>query len=178
MGLAGASKAVSSLSEDIVGIADQTNLLALNAAIEAARAGEYGRGFSVVADEVRALAARSQKSATDISENIKKVNAYMDGVEESMGLVLNQVAKCLTEASGTVENLKDISAGSISVVDQIQSIAVASEQQAVAAKEISNHIELVAASAQENSDMAKQTSEVAGYLVSLANGSKTQGVSS
>jgi len=102
----------------------------------------------------------------------------MEGVEESMGLVLNQVAKCLTEASGTVENLKDISAGSISVVDQIQSIAVASEQQAVAAKEISNHIELVAASAQENSDMAKQTSEVAGYLVSLANGSKTQGVSS
>jgi len=166
--LAEASKAVSSLSSDLIGIADQTGLLALNAAIEAARAGEYGRGFSVVADEVRALAVRSVKSANDISENIERVNAYMSGVEDSMDQVLNQVETCLSETSTTVTNLNDISRGSESMLDQIRSIAAASEQQSVAAKEISSHIESVAANAQENSYMARQTSEVAGYLVSLA----------
>ncbi len=166
--LAEASKSVSTLSADIVGIADQTSLLALNAAIEAARAGEYGRGFSVVADEVRALAVRSQKSAQDISENINQVNAYMSGVERSMGSVLLQVENCLMEASVAVEKLEGISTGSESVSTQIHAIAVASEQQASAAKEISCHIERVAVSAQENSYMAKQTAEVANYLVSLA----------
>lgn len=166
--LAEASKSVSTLSDDIVGIADQTSLLALNAAIEAARAGEYGRGFSVVADEVRALAVRSQKSANDISENIQRVNDYMSGVENSMADVLVQVERCLSEASVAVEKLEGISNGSESVSTQIHAIATASEQQATAAKEISDHIERVAVSAQENSYMAKQTAEVAGYLVSLA----------
>jgi methyl-accepting chemotaxis protein len=122
-------------------IADQTNLLALNAAIEAARAGEQGRGFAVVADEVRKLAERTTKATKEIAGMIKKIQTdtagAVSGMEEGTGEV--EKGKKLADRAGA--SLQEIVGVSQKVTDMVTQIAAASEQQSSASEQISKNVE-------------------------------------
>lgn len=163
---------VTAMSQIISDIAGQTNLLALNAAIEAARAGEHGRGFAVVADEVRALAVRSQGSASEIAANIGRVQESMQQVLVSMSNVVEKTDKSLQGVFSTDESLKAILTTTDDVFGLIDEIAVAAGQQSIAAREISKHIETVADLANQNSYRAGQAAEIADHLHRLTHQSE------
>ncbi|MFC3116892.1 methyl-accepting chemotaxis protein [Cellvibrio fontiphilus] len=158
---------VTSMSKIIGDIAGQTNLLALNAAIEAARAGEHGRGFAVVADEVRALAVRSHGSAAEIAANIARVQESMQQVSGSMRSVVEKTDNSLREVANADASLSAILTTTTTVFGLIDEIAVAAGQQSIAAREISKHIETVADLANQNSFRAGQAAEIADHLHKL-----------
>lgn len=158
---------VTSMSKIIGDIAGQTNLLALNAAIEAARAGEHGRGFAVVADEVRALAVRSHGSAAEIAANIARVQESMQQVSGSMKSVVEKTDNSLQEVAKADASLASILTTTNTVFGLIDEIAVAASQQSIAAREISKHIETVADLANQNSFRAGQAAEIADHLYKL-----------
>jgi methyl-accepting chemotaxis protein len=122
-------------------IADQTNLLALNAAIEAARAGEQGRGFAVVADEVRKLAERTTKATKEIAGMIKKIQADTTGAVQSMEEGTQEVERGIELADRAGMSLKEIVGVSQKVTDMVTQIAAASEQQSSASEQISKNVE-------------------------------------
>jgi len=124
----------------IRGIADQTNLLALNAAIEAARAGEQGRGFAVVADEVRALAHRTQTSTVDIEKMIGEVQAGADGAVAAMNKSLTWANNTQTLAQNAGQALERITASVASINERNLVIASASEEQAQVAREVDRNL--------------------------------------
>jgi methyl-accepting chemotaxis protein len=155
-------------------IADQTNLLALNAAIEAARAGEQGRGFAVVADEVRALAERTTKATKEISDMIKGIQKETHEVVESMEKGVSQARAGTMEAGKSREALKEILTQVETLNSQVNQIATAAEQQTATTSEISNNINQItevvqetAKGAQESADSANQLSGLADELRSL-----------
>lgn len=121
-------------------IADQTNLLALNAAIEAARAGEQGRGFAVVADEVRALAERTTKATREISEMIKAIQQETKMAVVAMEEGVNEVTKGTEKAAGSGRALEQILEKINEVTSQINLVAVAAEEQTATTSEISNNM--------------------------------------
>ncbi len=125
-------------------IADQTNLLALNAAIEAARAGEQGRGFAVVADEVRKLAERTTKATKEIADMIKKIQKDTREAVTSMNQGTVEVENGIQLADKAGKSLTEIIGGSNKVVDIASQVAAASEQQSSASGQISQNIELIA----------------------------------
>ncbi|MFO7445554.1 MAG: methyl-accepting chemotaxis protein [Ignavibacteriaceae bacterium] len=124
-------------------IADQTNLLALNAAIEAARAGEQGRGFAVVADEVRKLAERTTKATKEIAEMIKQIQKDTLDAVSSMNKGTEEVDKGRKLANSAGESLKEIITASAKVLDDVTQVASASEEQSAAAEEVSRNIEAI-----------------------------------
>jgi methyl-accepting chemotaxis protein len=137
-------------------IADQTNLLALNAAIEAARAGEQGRGFAVVADEVRKLAERTTKATKEIATMIKQIQKDTYDAVDSMNEGTKQVekGKLLAERAGS--SLKEIIVGAELVVDIVTQVAAASEEQSSASEQISKNIEGISSVTQESASGIQQ----------------------
>jgi methyl-accepting chemotaxis protein len=151
-------------------IADQTNLLALNAAIEAARAGEQGRGFAVVADEVRKLAERTGKATGEITEMIKGIQAETNDAVGSMETGIQEVDKGRELADQAGNSLTEIVNMSQRVMDMIQQIATASEEQSAAAEQISKNIEHISSVTKETASGAEQSAAAAEELSRQAEG--------
>ncbi len=149
-------------------IADQTNLLALNAAIEAARAGEHGKGFAVVADEVRKLAERTTKATKEIREKIELIQERTAGAVEAMNSGRKDVETGVGLASEAGVSLRAIVDMVKSVSDMIQQIAAAQEQQSAAAGEVSANMENIATVSKEASVSVLETSNAAGELSKIA----------
>ncbi len=138
------SQEIGNIVRTINDIADQTNLLALNAAIEAARAGEQGRGFAVVADEVRKLAERTGKATREIGEMIKKIQGETERSVESMNAGIGEVDKGVKLAEEARIAMGQIVDASNRGTDMIQRIAAAAEQQSAASEEVSANMESIA----------------------------------
>jgi methyl-accepting chemotaxis protein len=145
-------------------IADQTNLLALNAAIEAARAGEQGRGFAVVADEVRKLAERTGKATGEISEMIKSVQQQTEDAVKSMEEGIKQVESGTGLADRAGQSLGEIVSMSQQVMSMVKEIATGSDEQADAAEQISKNVQQIATVVKESVKGAEQAATAAEEL--------------
>ena len=160
-GLSKNSEKIGEIVGVIDDVADQTNLLALNAAIEAARAGEQGRGFAVVADEVRKLAERTTSSTKEIAQMVKNIQGDTNQAVSSMDGSAKEVMAGVKLAEQAGESLEEIVDGTKSVQGMVQEIAKAAEQQSAAAEEISINIEAIASVSKQTAEGSQQTSQAA-----------------
>ena len=151
------SRSIASIVGTIDEIAAQTNLLALNAAIEAARAGEAGRGFAVVADEVRALANRTSSSTSEISNKMVLIEGDAKNASDSMARSVSDMEAIASETAALEQVFNDILDHVNEVNSQITHIAAAVEQQSTATAEISSHIQSLTDSSKEVAHVAGET---------------------
>lgn len=162
------SKQIGDIVSVIKDIADQTNLLALNAAIEAARAGEQGRGFAVVADEVRKLAERTTKATSEISSMIGAIQGEVQKAVVSMDEGAKRVEIGVEYSSSAGDALKDIVKSVDNLQSMVQQIASATEEMSTVSEQISGDIETIANVSRETSTGSEQISESSSDLARLA----------
>jgi methyl-accepting chemotaxis protein len=166
--LAEESRDIGKVLDVIRGLADQTNLLALNAAIEAARAGEAGRGFAVVADEVRALAHRTQQSTSEIERMIGSIQGGTEQAVSSMRNSTERAESTLNIAKGAGLALDTINTAVVEINERNLVIASAAEEQAQVAREVDRNLVNIRDLSAQSSDGASQTSAASGELTRLA----------
>ncbi len=162
------SENIGSVLDVIKGIAEQTNLLALNAAIEAARAGEQGRGFAVVADEVRTLASKTQKSTQEIQGMIEQLQTGAQSAVKVMAESITRAEASVEKAAHAGSALETITKSVSQIRDMNAQIATAAEEQSAVAEEINRNIVSISDVVDQTAEGSRQTSTASGELARLA----------